>query len=377
MSAAPVLIVRVDADGRMGTGHVMRCLALAEAWAADGGAVVFLSRCESESLRRRIADAGHRFVEVSRAYPEPGDLARTLEFAQSCPGAPVVVDGYHFNEEYHRGLKTGGLRVMVVDDYAPLKQYHADWILNQNLGAENIAYPCVEDTLLLLGTKYVLLRGEFTSRLGEGRGSDAGRDSSHPVRMTNDVSLNTNNVILSEAKDLSTRHVLVTLGGADPDNVTTRVIEALARLDRDALEVRVVVGGGCVHYEAVGKAVANAGPRFHLLRDVARMSDWMAWADLAVTAGGTTCWELAFMGVPMVVLILADNQVHVAQGLAGAGAAVSAGWARDMAPARLAAAVSTLLKDPDRRRVMGERGRTLVDGRGAERVVAALRRGLA
>ena len=381
MSAAPLLIVRADADSRIGTGHVMRCLALADEWVASGGAALFLSRCEDESLRRRIVDASHRFCDVPRVYPEPGDLVQTLELAQLHPEAPVVVDGYHFDAEYHCGLKAGGLRVMAVDDFAPLRQYHADWILNQNLGAERIAYPCTEDAELLLGTKYVLLRGEFTQRLAEASSAENRRDSSLTIRMTDDVILDTNdvilsadNVILSEAKDLSRKRLLVTLGGADPDNVTTRVVEALAPVERDTLEVRVVVGAGCAHHDAIRRAVNRAGPRFCLLRDVTRMSDQMAWADVAVTGGGTTCWELAFMGVPMVILILADNQVFVAEGLAREGAAITAGWGRDLDPAQFGATVDMVLDDEAQCRAMAERGRALVDGMGARRVVAALRR---
>ena len=381
MSAAPLLIVRADADSRIGTGHVMRCLALAEAWAADGGAVAFLSCCESERLRRRIIDAGHRLVDVPRVHPDPGDLGQTLRFAQSCLDSRVVVDGYHFDEDYHRALKAGGLRVMIVDDYAPLMEYHADWILNQNLGAEEIAYPCAEDVELLLGTKYVLLRGEFTQRLGKASSAENRRDSSPTLRMTDDVILNADdvilsadNVILSEAKDLSGKRLLITLGGADPDNMTQRVIEALAHGDRDTLEVRVVVGGGCAHHDAIERAVNRAGARFRLLRDVTRMSELMAWADVAVTGGGTTCWELAFMGVPMVILILADNQVFVAEGLAREGAAITAGWGRDLDPAQFGATVDMVLDDEAQCRAMAERGRALVDGMGAKRVVAALRR---
>jgi spore coat polysaccharide biosynthesis predicted glycosyltransferase SpsG len=102
------------------------------------------------------------------------------------------------------------------------------------------------------------------------------------------------------------------------------------------------------------------------------MSDWMAWADVAVTAAGSTCWELAFMGVPMVTLVLAENQVRIAASLSAAGAAVSAGWANDVEPGAMAAAIDAMVSSRQAREQMSRCGRDLVDGLGAERVTAVL-----
>jgi spore coat polysaccharide biosynthesis predicted glycosyltransferase SpsG len=99
----------------------------------------------------------------------------------------------------------------------------------------------------------------------------------------------------------------------------------------------------------------------------------MRWADLAICAGGSTCWELAYMGVPSIILILAENQRGIAESLAEAGAADCLGWHADAGSGAITEAVARLVADPERRAALTRRGRRLVDGQGVERVVDALR----
>jgi spore coat polysaccharide biosynthesis predicted glycosyltransferase SpsG len=102
------------------------------------------------------------------------------------------------------------------------------------------------------------------------------------------------------------------------------------------------------------------------------MPELMAWADLAISAGGSTCWELAFMGLPFLVTILAKNQKAVAEGLEEVGAAVNLGWYDSITPTRLAQRLSSLAEAADVRAELSRRGRTLVDGKGKERVLREL-----
>jgi RimJ/RimL family protein N-acetyltransferase len=112
----------------------------------------------------------------------------------------------------------------------------------------------------------------------------------------------------------------------------------------------------------------------HLLTDVRDMAGLMASADLAVSAAGSTCWELAFMGVPMVVVSLAANQTPMADGLAAAGLALNLGWHEGLSIQRINDALRRLIGDAQLRREMSNRGRECVDGRGADRVTRMLRR---
>jgi RimJ/RimL family protein N-acetyltransferase len=168
------------------------------------------------------------------------------------------------------------------------------------------------------------------------------------------------------------RKILVTLGGSDPDNVTLLVIQGLLQLTAVPCEAIVVVGGSNPHVESLETAVVNTP--IHLKQNVHNMPELMAWADVAVAAGGSTSWELAFMGLPTLAVILADNQEKIVQGLEQAGVVVSLGWYHNLTAEQISAEIGRLLQNPAHRQEMSQRGQQLVDGYGAERVIQAMTR---
>jgi RimJ/RimL family protein N-acetyltransferase len=153
----------------------------------------------------------------------------------------------------------------------------------------------------------------------------------------------------------------VTLGGGDPKNVTLDIIRSLQSIDD--IEVMVVVGSTNPNYATLEAAAGH----IRLQRNVTDMPELMAWADVAVAAAGSTSWELGFMGLPSVLLTLADNQSPVAEHLDAAGVAINAGR-----ETRIAEPLARLLADASLREEMSRRGRALVDGRGASRVIARM-----
>ncbi len=316
----------------------MRCLALAQAWQEHGGRAVFLSVVDSPAQRARIERAGVDWCPLADAYPSPADLATIRQQT----AAWTVVDGYHFDTAYYAALRAAGHQVCAVDDLAALPYYPVHTVLNQNPGAEQFAYVVPPGTRLLLGERYALLRPEFLARL----------DAPPAIR------------------PIASR-VLVTFGGADPENVTIRAVQALRGVASPALEVRVVVGPTNPHLAALQAATAN-WRLCKLLVGVEDMAACMAWADLAVAAAGSTALELAALGVPTILLVLAANQAPGAAALAAAGAALDLGPQEAVSVDDLRAAVEGLLPDAPRRAALSERARRLVDGRGASRVVAAL-----
>ena len=327
----------------MGSGHVMRCLALAQAWGGRGGPVWFLSRCNNATLQQRIQAAGAEFLSLSPDASVPLDIQSTLTLLAELKAAYVVLDGYDFDSDYQRAVRAGGCRLLVIDDTVRLTHYDADILLNQNLGAAELKYDCNSDAVVLLGPEYALLRSEFIfwrSRL-------------HTVPET-------------------ARKILVTLGGSDPDNVTLNVIEALRRLETTRLQIRVVAGPANPHIEELRDAAAAFPGRLELLSAVSDMAPLMAWADLAITAAGGTCWELACLGLPAVSLVVAENQRGIAEELGTAGVVFNLGWHAEVSAERLANTVDGLLFSSFRRLRMSQKGRALVDGKGAERVVSAL-----
>lgn len=334
------LLIRADASAMIGSGHVMRCLALAQAWQAAGGDSFFSPAEITPALEKRVREAGHALAAVLAARGSAEDAVQTVALARTHGVAWIVADGYVFDSSWQRQVRDAGFRLLVIDDYGQEGRYHADLILNQNLGAEGAPYGLRDPaTRLLLGSRYALLRREFL-------------DYPRPVRSFAGPA----------------RRVLVTLGGGDPDNITARVVEALTEIEN--IDATVVVGGSNPHLSGLRAAVAAAGQ--HLAVDATNMSELMAWADVAVTAAGSTSWELAAMGLPALQLVIAENQRPIAAALDRAGATINLGDAGSVDKEQIAGRLRALIGDAERRREMSARAAQLIDAHGASRVAAAL-----
>lgn len=337
------LIIRADASSQIGTGHLMRCLALGQAWKDAGGQVFFITACQSENLLQRLKYEGFTIHLLSGPYPDTVDWAFTKDVLAAHPGTWVVLDGYHFDEVYQHLVKEFGHRLLVIDDMAHLKHYYADIVLNQNLHAEQLHYACEPYTHLLLDTQYVLLRREFLAW------KDWKRDIPEVAR-----------------------RVLVTLGGGDPENHTLKVIQALQNVDVPALEATVVIGASNLHADVLQAAAGQSRIPIRLIRDAKNMPELMAWADMAVSGAGTTIWELLFLGMPILALILAENQQHVAEQIELQGVGRALGKMEQASVGALAETISLLIKDRNSRVSMSRNARQIVNGQGAQRVAAVL-----
>ena len=346
----PHLLLRADADPAQGAGHVMRCLALAESWHRHGGQVTLLSSRLNPALRQRTETLGISLAEIPMSHPHTADLRSSfgaLEKASrdSAELPWVVLDGYHFDTAYQSLLRSAGCRLMVIDDTAHLPRYDADIILNHGLAAQRLTYNCAPDTLFLLGPRFALLRPEFQRWHGV-------------VRHCPEVA----------------RKLIVTLGGSDAENTTLKIIEALEQILAPDLEIKVVVGPLDPHLAELQQSMASLSSRFYLETSVPDIARLMAWADLAVAAGGITSWELAFMKVPALIFILADNQTAAAKGLDEFGTARCLGRPEYLNREEVASAILNLMHDKEGRQQMSKRGEVLIDGRGVERVLKVMLR---
>lgn len=343
------LIIRADATTAIGIGHIMRCIALAQAWQEKGGSVTFLSHCQGEVLRRRIRDEGFEFVYVDRPHPDPADLkqviARLKDSRNGTGGAWLALDGYHFGPDYQKSVRKAAHRLMVIDDQNHLPYYHANVLLNQNIGADQYQYETDSDTELFLGTKYVMLRKEFLKQKRKER----------------------------KVPKFASK-ILVTLGGADPGNILFMILDGLNLLDNRGIETKIAVGPAYLHFENLRKRIKRNRTIASTLQIVrnADMPNLMIWADVALSAGGSTCWELAFMRLPFLVLILADNQERIALGLEKNQIALNCGWFHTLSAEDIAERLEWLIDDSESRTEYSARGRYLVDGLGAERIVKYL-----
>lgn len=318
----------------------MRCLALAQAWKRTGGAVTFVMSEGLLGIEARIRSEGFLLQTLSQ-----GVEATAHDFVQAAlsTGAPIaVLDGYGFGATEQLTLSDAGVRVLTVDDYVHASGYPVRWVLNQNAYAVAEMY-AETNARLLLGSDFALLRNEFLPWMGWKR--------SIPDRC---------------------RKILITIGGSDPDNLSEKILQSFEFMGRKDLEIVLVVGGGNPHLATVQAATERCSVPVRIVQSVQDMPALMAGADLAISGAGGTSYELCYMGLPSLLLIIADNQRRTAEKLHQLGVAMNAGASRDFHPESFAGLVTTLLESPQRRDAMSQSGRDLADGLGSERVRAAL-----
>ncbi|MEJ6481789.1 UDP-2,4-diacetamido-2,4,6-trideoxy-beta-L-altropyranose hydrolase [Nostoc punctiforme UO1] len=335
------LLIRADASTQIGTGHIMRCLALAQAWKDVGGNAIFVMATEMLSLETRLKSEGMEVIHLSVNPGSMEDAKKTVSLAHQFGVNWVVVDGYHFGATYQEIIKNVGLKLLFIDDYGHAEYYYADVVLNQDIYAHDNLYVQREPyTQLLLGINYALIRREFYQYQKEQR--------THPV---------------------IAKKLLVTLGGSDLNNVTLKVIHALKLLDLSKFEVSVLVDGNNTHYEKLQLASQDLQFPIYFHRNIQNMPDIMAWSDIAISAGGSTIWELAFMGLPSLILIMADNQASNAKKLGEMRLIYNLGEGKDIAPIEIANALNKLTLATRERAQMASLCQKLVDGQGSIRVL--------
>ena len=345
------LVIRADATSESGTGHVMRCLALAQAWIDQDGEVVFISHCESDAIKKRITGEGINLISLDKPHPDPFDLYFTKSTlnklkAQNSTGKTwLVVDGYHFDADYQKSIKAAGYKLLWIDDCGHADHYYADLVLNQNISADPICYARRESyTQLLLGPRYALLRREFKRWQGWQR-------EISPVA----------------------RKVLVTLGGGDPDNVTLKVIQALKQVEVPGLEARIVVGPANPHREALDLEV-RSDKHLQLLDNAANMAELISWADLAICAGGSTFYEIAFMQLSSCVIVIAENQKLNVTQLEKEKLCLNGGYLDSLKINEISKNVCHLVFKEKLRKEMSGKLRGTVDGLGTIRIISEILR---
>jgi len=338
------LVIRCDLSPRIGAGHFMRCLALAQAWPADRGPVVFAMAEGGVAVASRLADEGCELRVIHAQVGTEQDSAALREMVAEIGAEWMVVDGYRFDRDYLASLTGKACRLLVLDDAGAGDLPPADAVLNQNLHAHPDLYPALPaSTRLLAGLEYQLLRREF---LGMKRPEDT--------------------------RGGPARHLLVTLGGGDPRDAAPRILQGLNALPDGDLRIRILTGHDTQSRQAL-QAAAQASPHeVEVLGPVQDMPAQLGWADLAITGGGSTLWELAYLGVPALVVVVAKNQIPSSRLLAEKGSIRLLGEAATLRRATVVTQVADLLADTAARQAMSVAGRELVDGQGTRRVVAKM-----
>jgi UDP-2,4-diacetamido-2,4,6-trideoxy-beta-L-altropyranose hydrolase len=351
-------VIRADASVTMGTGHVMRCLTLADMLRARGARVSFICRTLPGHLCDLVEERSYRVFrlpaveEDTRTRRGPGgpadpsrehaeinwmvDAVRTMEVlrGEAADADWLVVDHHALDRRWEALLKPFVRRLMVIDDLAD-RAHLCDLLLDPGLSA-NMAWRF--DALVpphcrkLVGPRYALLRPEFR----EARSRLDGRNG-------------------------AVRRILVFFGGSDPSCETAKALEAIRTVDLPDVAVDVVVGPANPHRDRIRSlCAALPGVRFHVR--TGGMARLAAEADLAMGSGGGALWERCFLGLPTIAVATARGHTEAIEAAAAAGAAWNLGWRAGVGPADLADAVARARRAPATLKDMGRAALRVMDG---------------
>jgi UDP-2,4-diacetamido-2,4,6-trideoxy-beta-L-altropyranose hydrolase len=340
----PRVFFRADADRLIGTGHIARCRCLARGLMKQGVPSSFLMAGAASPVTESLEREGFEVLTLPEGPSgEAGALAAII-LASGADRRLLIVDSPRtsfYSGDFQEGIRSRGVRLMMIV-FRSEGHFAADAVHNQNLLALEESYSAEAHTRLLLGPRYVILDERF-SRL---RGS-----RSNPPTGDADT-------------------LFLFFGGADASNLTMRVLRSLASLGEPLRRVVTVVGPLHGRTDEISAfARENPGLPVDLHVDTPGMPELMAEADIAVTSGGLTIWELACLGVPNVVISTSERERIHTPLLERRGGCLYLGHQDAVTEPSIREAVSGLIGNPARRAEMARAGRKLVDGRGTERVI--------
>lgn len=365
MAKKSIYVIRVDASVDIGSGHVMRCLALADVLRESGGNVRFVCRRHPGNLCDLIEAQGFAVTSLplmgsigslSEVVDERArrsrlgadwatDANQTIEALGTKKAIDwLIVDHYSIDSLWESKLRESVLNIMVIDDLGD-RIHDCDLLLDQNYVSsfENRYDQLVPtDCRKLLGPRYALLRPEFF----EARKSLRERDT-------------------------TVRRMLVFFGGVDLTNETSKAIRALHKLGRTNVRVDVVLGKSSPNHDEIKRLCGNS-INYHFYCQVSNMAELMLSADLAIGAGGATMWERCSLGLPTIVVSVAENQHRASEAIARAGGIVYLGEYRSVTVDILARAIEFVRATPYLLMSMSDTGLKLVDGLGLRRVARRL-----
>lgn len=378
-----MVVIRADANSKIGMGHVMRCLSVADALLKRGEEVLFVTADDTPVplltkkgipycvLHTDYADMEAELPELWEVLRELPQGAESPDAALAQKNTSILVDSYYVTEKYLAALKKRITTIYMDDIYA--FSYPVDMLINYNIYGEEMGYEkdaAFADTKLLLGTEYVPLREEFSAGAGY-------------AQSRKELSAETENVTPAEDRLHQTAEqgrtadggILITTGGSDSFNLAGQLLMEAMKYDALKEKEYHVVSGSLNPHIGELQALAQKHENIHIHCNVTNMAELMAESEVALSAGGSTLYELCAMGVPVIAFSFAENQERLVQTFVKRGIAQYGGNYRTDGNKMIQntiAGLETLLEDKNLRSEYRKKARTLVDGKGAERIAEAL-----
>jgi len=347
-----LFLFRVDSSYEIGSGHVMRCITLANILSAKGNKIIFICKEHDSNLINRIKDLGYEVGRLALSKDnnsselahyswlggsQDDDVKKTINFIKPYEIDWVVIDHYAIDYYWHKKIRPYTKNILVIDDLADRK-HDCDLLLDQNLGstAEKYKHLVPEKCKLMLGTKYALLRPEFVK--------------------WRDISIN------RRKNQIGIKNILVTLGGVDSQNITAGVLKVLSNIPhiKDAV-VNVILGSQSKHIDNVQLEAKKSSLNITIHVNTNKVAELISQADIAIGAGGISAWERCVLGVPAIVFALAENQIFVVNQLQKKGISIFINSLDELTKA--------INKITNNLSLFSENSSNIIDGLGASRLL--------
>jgi UDP-2,4-diacetamido-2,4,6-trideoxy-beta-L-altropyranose hydrolase len=346
------IYIRTDSSEQIGTGHIMRCLTLADELRGKGAIVNFICYDLPGSMVGFINQSGYNVHTLSYPLLEDEAIASHYEHVkrfwkvdaeqtEAILAAAdeidwLIIDHYSIDKQWESYVLGHAKQMMVIDDMAD-REHVCSILLDQNYSLNYNHYDGLvpEHCVKLLGPQYALLRPQF-------------REMRKTLR----------------ERSGEVRRILVFMGGTDPSNETGKALEAIKLLNRPGINVDVVLGEAAPHKENImNLCLSMSNVVFYC--QVENIAQLMADADLAIGASGSATWERCCLGLPSIVSVIADNQISIAEALEKEKVVLNLGWHHDVNVADIHKALINMIGDQNKRKTMSFRGQRIVDGIGA------------
>lgn len=329
------IVFRVDGGSEIGMGHVMRCLALANSFSKNIN-VSFIIKFQ-EKVINLLEERGYKIKILNSTICYKKEIKEVKNIMKSEKVDILITDAYHIDQNYLSEVKKNVKKLVSIsltDSFA----YPSDIVVDGEIYATKLNYQSVDSSsVFLLGTDYVLLREEFQNL---------------PKRE------------IDENIDV----IMVTVGGGDPLNLTPKIVQALEKIKKYNFKVKIVIGPAFNNLTEILKKVTKTNLEISLYFNTKKMSQLMLKSDLAISAGGSTLYELAATGTPAVVVLQSKDQLLGAKCLEKEETIINLGFGDKIENRKLIKTVLNLIDDFEKRKKMSQMGQRLVDGKGVLRV---------
>lgn len=356
-------LFRVDSSNQIGSGHVIRCLTLAQGLRNNGANCTFLSRNLDGNINHLICKKDFQLIELPRpiiqyknydyniehsAWSEVSweqDAEETINCIKKNNFNKLVVDHYAFSHSWETRVSKYIKDVIVIDDLGD-REHFCNYLLDQNLGSSHSKYLNLipKDCKTLIGTEYALIRPEFIEHRNES---------------------------IDRNRSESSKRILINFGGGDPKNYISKILKSIS-VYKISTVIKIDIILGAINYNLdecynLAKLIPNEINFFHYLDN---MSETLIKTDLVIGAAGSSSWERCCMGIPSIIFSLAKNQNNIAKALSDSGAALLLDES-SIENGRLIKEIERLINSNELL-LMSKRASEVVDGCGVKRVIGAL-----